>query len=89
MYSDETLFNTVLVKGEDLSREALKMAHAKIPFGRFFVYAQEHRYLSFCRSIAGWMSKEREGDGMRGHCRVLRSVCRRKDALGIGDIPEG
>lgn len=53
------------------------------------MYAQEHRYLSFCQSIAGWMSKEREGDGMRGHCRVLRSVCRRKDGLGIGDICEG
>ena len=35
------------------------------------------------------MSKEREGDGMRGPCWVLRSLCRRKDALGIGDIPEG
>lgn len=33
VYSDETLFNTVLVKGEDLPREALKMAHAKIPLG--------------------------------------------------------
>ena len=27
------LFNTVLVKGEDLSCEALKMAHAKMPLG--------------------------------------------------------
>ena len=27
------LFNTVLAKGEDLSREALKMAHAKMPQG--------------------------------------------------------
>lgn len=61
------LYKRALVEVEDSSCEAPKMTYTK---GRtlwsVFMYSQEHLYLSLCWSIAGWMSKEREGDGARG-----------------------